>query len=133
MGDRSNIVVIMSEDEKDRVWLYGHWMGEASVSHAVNGLLSGRTSDAPYLARIIFESMIEKTMGEETGYGISTHMQDNEYPIIVIHPDAPAGPRVWIEDEDGGQQTRQVTPKEFIAAADDAGQELYELIDTIGS
>ena len=86
MGDRSNIVVV--QPDNSRIWLYGHWMGEDNY-RVVGEVLSQRLrwNDAPYLARMLFEKMIEGSYDKETGFGISTHMCDNEYFIVVLRPD----------------------------------------------
>jgi hypothetical protein len=150
MGARSNIVVIdpgysknaetkrfERDAEKDgRVWLYGHWMGPSAIHHARHGLKSGRVMDPSYLARIIFNSMTKGYEDDETGYGISTRITDNEYPVIVIDP-APAQSvvdainaalgeertqhtaLVWLEDEKGTELTPKVTATQFVAMAED--------------
>ena len=86
MGDRSNIVVV--QPDNSRIWLYGHWMGEDNY-RVVGEVLSQRLrwNDAPYLARMLFEKMIEGSYDKETGFGISTYMCDNEYFIVVLQPD----------------------------------------------
>jgi len=83
MGDRSNIVVV--DHKGDRVWLYGHWMGADSIN-VVRDVLGrhARWDDPAYLARMLFEKMIEGAYDKETGFGISTFMCDNEYPVIVL-------------------------------------------------
>ena len=85
MGDRSNIVI--EQGDGSRVWLYGHWMGEDSIN-VVRDTLAHRErwSDAPYLARMLFNRMTRGSELGDTGYGISTSMCDNEYPIIVLDP-----------------------------------------------
>ena len=150
MGARSNIVIIdpgysrdpdtgMSrrDPEKDgRVWLYGHWMGPSSIHHARKGLLSGRAEGDPsYLARIIFSSMTANDDPDsETGYGISTRITDNEYPVIVIDS-APTpsisemfkakleGDRsrtaVWLEDAEGNRVAGPVGRDEFLKISED--------------
>lgn len=82
MGDRSNIRIDMGDE--DFVYLYGHWMGNESITHALVGAKSGRLGDPAYLARIIFSSMIANELGSELGYGIATYKPDNEYPVIVF-------------------------------------------------
>ena len=83
MGDRSNIVVVQHNGE--RVWLYGHWMGEDSIDIVRTTLARrDRWNDAPYLARMLFSKMIEGDPENSTGFGIGTYMCDNEYPVIVL-------------------------------------------------
>lgn len=83
MGDRSNIVVV--DHKGDRVWLYGHWMGEDSIN-VVRDVLGrhARWDDPAYLARMLFNKMTEGDEQGETGYGIATYMCDNEHPVIVL-------------------------------------------------
>lgn len=86
MGDRSNIVV--KQFDGTRVWLYGHWMGEDSIN-VVRSVLARRErwGDAAYLARMLFNEMTKDDATGSTGYGISTYMEDNEYPVIVLDPE----------------------------------------------
>ena len=85
MGDRSNIVVKQSDGAK--VWLYGHWMGTGAID-VCGEVLSRkeRWSDEAYLARMLFSAMVKHDIDSDSGFGISTQMQDNEYPIIVLDP-----------------------------------------------
>ena len=85
MGDRSNIVI--QESNGNRIYLYGHWMGEDSI-RVVREVLSRRDrwNDESYLARMLFEKMIQGNVDSSTGFGISTYMCDNEYPLIVLEP-----------------------------------------------
>jgi len=120
MGERSNIVIVNDAEapgEPQRVWLYGHWMGEDSIGHAAHGLRSGRVSDGAYLTRIIFSSMVAHDIRGETGFGISTTMVDNGYPIIVINPTSEGTP-VWIEDERGTILASPVPAKKFVEVVD---------------
>ena len=106
MGDRSNIVVV--QPDNSRVWLYGHWMGEDNYRVA-GAVLSKRLrwNDPAYLARMLFENMIEGGYDKETGFGISTTMQDNEYPIVVLRPDQ----TVVLEEYSWGEKTfTEITP-----------------------
>lgn len=96
MGDRGNIVVRSGDGD---VWFYTHWSGSEIGERAKAGLLAGkgRWDDPPYLARIIFNALQEDDRGE-TGFGISTRMQDNEHPILVIDTNPPGG-AVYVVDE----------------------------------
>lgn len=85
MGDRGNIVVRSSQSNRDDVWFYTHWTGseiEGTVASALEK--KWRWSDASYLARIIFDELTQQNHGDETGFGISTRMGDNEHPICVV-------------------------------------------------
>lgn len=109
MGDRSNIVVQQSNG--DRVFLYGHWMGEDSINIVHNVLARGeRLTDTPYLTRIIFCEMVKGDADGDTGYGISTTMCDNDgYPLIVIDP---SEQMVWLEEHVWSDNSyRELTPK----------------------
>ncbi len=89
MGDRANVVIRESwpEDlgDKEAVFLYTHW-GGYELPEVVRTALSmrWRWDDSPYLARVVFDTMTNLA-GEETGYGISTRIDDNEYDLIVLH------------------------------------------------
>lgn len=119
MGDRSNIVV--KQPDGSSVWLYGHWMGEDSIN-IVHDVLSRkqRWSDHAYLARMLFNKMTEGSPDSETGYGISTSMCDNEYPIIVLNPSLQTA---WLEEYrwDGSKSFEVITPvvtfEEFVNAS----------------
>ena len=87
MGDRANVLVRESSTDPG-VWLYTHWHGHELPQIVQDALASsagaGRFSDTPYLTRIIFEEMLSHTTDKETGFGISSFMTDNSYPIIVV-------------------------------------------------
>lgn len=97
MGDRGNIVVRASQSNRDDVWFYGHWSGY-HLEHTVQAALAKgwRHGDTAYLARIIFDEFTKDSHGEETGFGISTRLQDNEYPVVVVDDDKQ---RVFIIEE----------------------------------
>lgn len=88
MGDRANIVVYEPQagaDPHEAVFLYTHWSGYELPATLKAGLERGtdRWEDAPYLARILFQEMIGSDR-RTTGYGISTRMGDNSYPLLVV-------------------------------------------------
>jgi hypothetical protein len=56
-----------------------------------------RWSDPTYLARIIFCELITGQEDEPTGFGISTSIGDNEYPITVVDCSAQ---RVYVVEEE---------------------------------
>lgn len=86
MGNRSNIRI--DNYDVPPVYLYSHWGGESVIESAVAGLKSARVGDPAYLARIVFQHMLrDESPGEETGYGISADIQDNEHPILRILSD----------------------------------------------
>ena len=139
MGDRSNIVVV--QPDNSRIWLYGHWMGDDNYRVAGQVLQTGsRNFDHFYLARMLFEKMIEGAYNKETGFGISTTMCDNEYPIVVIDPQKQTvhlEEYIWGELPNG-QETRFsiITPtvsiEEFVNAYS-ASESLNDLAVNMGS
>ena len=95
MGDRANVAILdrklsgRPEDaELEAVVLYTHWYGTELPDYVHAGLSRReRWEDAPYLARIIFCQMLkgeEGSLESTTGYGISTGLCDNEYPVLVL-------------------------------------------------
>jgi hypothetical protein len=106
MGNRSNIVI--KQHDGSRVWLYGHWMGEDSIN-VVRDVLAQRErwNDAPYLARMLFTKMTAGDTGS-TGFGISTYMNDNENPVIVLDPETQT---VVLEDAPWGSPLVSITPE----------------------
>ncbi len=88
MGGRANVFVKGGSDIEGGVYLYTHWSGHRLPTTVQNALLrKQRWGNNTYLARIIFSEMIRKEIDEDTGFGISTHITDNEYPIIVVNCD----------------------------------------------
>lgn len=120
MGDRSNIVV--KQHDGSRVWLYGHWMGEDSINVVRDTLAQReRWSDAPYLARMLFARMTQGNPDSTTGYGISTYMCDNEYPVIVLDPETQT---VVLEDsKEWGKPLEAITPAVSFETFTMCGQE----------
>lgn len=79
MGDRGQIKI-------GGVYLYTHW-GGYNIKNILQRALNKRWrwDDEEYLARIIFESMIERERGTETGYGIGTAMHgDLNHPLLEV-------------------------------------------------
>ena len=67
-----------------------HWGSGEIVEDVRTALASeagrGRWTDEEYLARIVFDVMIGKEQGGETGFGISTGAHgDLDFPPIVIN------------------------------------------------
>lgn len=77
--------------EDTGVFLYTHWGSEELPTILQNVLGSdigkSRSQDPEYLARIIFEAMIENgSASKETGFGIGTSEHgDLEYPAIKVN------------------------------------------------
>lgn len=86
MGDRGNVYV--KNHNGEGVYLYSHW-GGYDLAETVKRALSRRMrwNDDAYLTRIIFDEMTKGNRDQETGFGISSYMPDNEYQIIVIDCD----------------------------------------------
>lgn len=99
MGDRGNIVV--QEAPGKRVYFYTHWRG-SEIRDVVRTALERRQrwNDIPYLARIVFSTLIDGDVGGETGFGVSTGICDNSHPILVL--DGPTQ-TVFFEDSDGNR------------------------------
>lgn len=84
MGDRANIAVVQPRSES-RVYLYTHWDGYRHAEVLQRALQKRwRWDDPAYLTRIIFDELTKGDQGQETGYGISTTIQDNEHAILVV-------------------------------------------------
>jgi hypothetical protein len=95
MGDRVNIVV-RCKSQDHQVFLYGHWSGFDAPAIVAKALArKQRWDDASYLTRIIFDTMSDGQHGGETGFGISSSCDDNEYPFIIVDCDDRA---VLLED-----------------------------------
>ena len=81
MGDRGNIKV-------GNVYLYIHWGGSTLKGVLIRALKrKQRWNDEAYLTRIIFCEMMaeeQESLDGETGFGISTKIQDNEHPILEV-------------------------------------------------
>jgi len=85
MGARANIVV---KSDGEQVCLYSHWGGSELADDLKNALKKGkRWDDFQYLTRIIFCEMVKNNISEETGFGITQEVHDNEYPVIYVNAD----------------------------------------------
>ncbi len=85
MGDKANVVVKFENNQY--VWFYTHW-GGWSIPRSVQKALQRkeRWGDDAYLARIIFCTVCpESTHNDETGFGISASMCDNEYRVVLVN------------------------------------------------
>ena len=85
MGDRANICI--QEDSGNEIYFYTHWEGHDLFNTLQEALRwgQGRWDDEPYLARIIFSQMVRNDVQGETGFGISTYITDNEYPVMFVN------------------------------------------------
>ncbi len=102
MGDRANVVVLESDEQrqgKTAVFLYTHWTGSnlpAVLKRAIDRA-PDRWGDASYLARNIFSEMTRGSEEDTTGYAIGLALIDNQHPLLVV--DVP-GQQVIEYDED---------------------------------
>lgn len=108
MGDRVNIAV---QTDGKRVYFYGHWSGSEAPDKVRNALAKrARWTDPSYLARIVFCEFVKGHESGEIGFGISSDVGDNEYPIIVVDADAQ---QVRFEDHDRAYICRGAVGKAF--------------------
>jgi len=86
MGDRANIYLVDTPDASHGIYLYTHWSGSKWPNELRKALVKakGRWDDDSYAARIIVSNVFADIHDSETGGGISTTIQDNSYPIIVV-------------------------------------------------
>jgi hypothetical protein len=88
MGDRGNIFFVdrREGDALEGIYMYTHWSG-AALPLTVREALErgrGRWGDSQYLARIVFCELVGEAVREETGYGLSTRIGDNEHSVVRI-------------------------------------------------
>lgn len=92
MGDRANVVILQrpqQDQELGGIYLYTHWGGSDLPIVLRNALARGlRWTDEQYLARIIFCEMVRGLESEETGFGISNYLADNDRPLIEVDANA---------------------------------------------
>jgi hypothetical protein len=85
MGDCGNVVF---PSEAGNLFLYTHMRGTDLPLIVKRALaLQARWDDPPYLARIVFEHMIEvREAGAYRwlGFGISLEISDNNWPLLVL-------------------------------------------------
>jgi len=84
MGNRGNIRLIY--ENKKEIYFYTHWEGsrlESIIAEALNR--KERWHDPPYLARIIFCTLVLNNLDGSTGYGIDTGECDPENPTVTIN------------------------------------------------
>jgi len=91
MGDRANVAFRTDINSNAHVWLYTHYSGYDLPGMLLAAMKTrqaqARLTDESYLCRILIDRLMIDHIGE-TGYGISTRMGDNSYPIIEV--DIPA-------------------------------------------
>ena len=120
MGDRANVLVRDNYD--DGVFLYTHW-GGYNLPQLVQEALAReeRWTDSSYLARIVFSAMVKDDIDGETGYGISSVLGDNSYPVIVL--DCSAGKVLYVSEQNARNKLidkplRSWSFQEYITADD---------------
>ncbi len=114
MGDRGNIKLVGKQCFPHPLYLYTHWGGYQMKDDLAEALAKGeRWGDPQYLSRIIFQTMLHGDDGA-TGFGLSTALQDNGNPLLVVDLDAKT---IWEEAEPGGRcapgKGRIITPISF--------------------
>jgi hypothetical protein len=90
VGDRGNIFFVDAHGKQlGGVYMYSHWGGSTlwSVVRSALERGRGRWGDPQYLARIIFCELVRDSLLDETGYGLSTSIGDNEHAIVRIDDD----------------------------------------------
>lgn len=89
MGDRANVKI--TSDEGD-VFLYTHWQGTELPAIVQKALArQQRWSDASYLTRIIFCTMLGEdtaSLTGETGFGISHTVGDGSDRVVTVNVEA---------------------------------------------
>lgn len=86
MGCRGQIAI---EQEEGDIYLYTHWRGDEIEDIVRKALKRGheRWDDPEYLARIVFDEMVNGDK-DTTGYGIGLSIHsDLEYPVIRLCTD----------------------------------------------
>jgi len=94
MGNRGNFYMVQEgKTEEKGIYFYGHWSGSEMPKILQKTLRRAkkacRLDDEPYFARMLFCDLIasggrDKALTDETSYGISTYLCDNNHKIIVI-------------------------------------------------
>lgn len=125
MGDRANIVIC---EDGTRIYLYTHWSGYEAPETLRKALARKQRWDDPaYLARIIFCEMVKGSEADETGFGISTRQQDNEYPLLIVDMDKG---EVRLEAQKDGKHTpRGETIARTFAEYVDLGEASWKKLD----
>jgi hypothetical protein len=88
MGCRGQVQIIgvCGDNKESSVYLYTHWGAEELPETVRNALSKGwRWDDADYLARIIFDEMIDSDQGMETGYGICCRQHGDIECLVTVN------------------------------------------------
>lgn len=104
MGDRANVYI--HEGDKPGVYVYTHWYG-TELPDLVTAALEtpnakSRADDYPYLTRILIEDLLTRTssLGEATGWGVSTEVGDGDGRIVDVNVSFRNGVTVTYEGYD---------------------------------
>jgi hypothetical protein len=116
MGDRANIKIIQPNN-LGAIWIYTHNHGFELPNLLQRALekATPRWGDTEYFNRILIDQLTKDGRDEETGWGISLRMGDNQYPILCVDVRKRL---VWVETEDGTPTTIPHTYPEYLALKD---------------
>lgn len=118
MGDRGNIVI---RDRGGEVFFYTHWNGHKRKDVLRRALAKNwRWDDGAYLARIIFCEMVKGQENEETGFGISTYICDNSYPLLIVDVDEQNVYERDPDDDKGKRLSPVLSFEEFVKDGDES-------------
>jgi hypothetical protein len=86
MGNRANIGFKQGEST---IFLYQHWAPEHLFKQYAQALEAAkpRWDDSSYATRIMISQIIGEDWANETGYGISMSVLDNEHKVVVVDLD----------------------------------------------
>jgi len=116
MGDRG-IIKVYQQNNYAPVYLYTHWRG-SEIYGVVKRALSRRArwDECAYLTRIIFCELVAGEEGNETGFGISTFIPDNEHTIIGVNTESQM---ISFEERDGSGRVKfEMSFEDFINRKD---------------
>lgn len=129
MGDRGNVYVTSTATEgytadefqagARGIYVYAHWYGSELPTMVRDALKAGkgRWTDDSYLTRILIDQITKSGRDEETGFGVSLKITDNEYPITIV--DVGAQQVAWASEGNERDPAKWVnrTPfREFVTA-----------------
>jgi hypothetical protein len=128
MSESSNIVIEETNAVfSQRIYLYGHWMGEESIQVVWDTLTRYRRwDDQPYFTRMLFSRMVRDDIDGELGYGISLSRYMTDYPDIVLRP---SDRLIWLESDKGEELTPRMKYEEFISQYDEGHESFAQLIN----
>lgn len=83
--DRANIKIKIN-NQGSSIWIYTHWHG-SELPHLLQDALAKarpRWNDASYATRILVDQITKDGRDQETGWGLSLEIQDNERNILEV-------------------------------------------------